>query len=392
MNKNAIARALRTMWMLPLAALVGCSGNDDATLADGQQRVQFTVSTDIPETVTRGIPLNELDGEFGLFCATYDKDEDWGNGHALNFMYNEMVIGSGNSWTTSEGYFVPSNAYKLKFFAYYPYFDDVNTGTTPLVMYGDNTSAYAAPSFTYTMPTNAEDQLDLMYAISDEVRADAQGKLGTVHMNFHHLLTAITIKATGSVEGTIKRVTLKKLYPAGEFEFKERDVNHPEYGVLRAEKANATNVYADVNLKVKPNVWKQADDGLSFMLILQPLTAGGDPDLNQSAQMEVTFEAPGGKIYTFTKSLSDLATALTTSKHTLLQLSVQSLKRITVSATITDWGHGANFDGAVSDQPVLELEPLISDWDATTGENSNTTDITTGPNPTVTGYTAPTEP
>lgn len=378
-------------WLLPLTALVGCSSNDDATLAEGQQRIEFTVSTEAQESVTRGIPLNTLDGEFGLFCATYDKDEDWiyeGAGHALNFMYNEMVIGSGNAWTTSEGYFVPSNAYKMKFFAYYPYFDDVKNGTSPLVMDGDETSTFTAPSFTYTMPTNAEDQLDLMYAISDEMRADAQGKLGTVHMNFHHLLTAFTISAKGSVAGTIKRVTLKNLYPAGEFEFVERDVNHPEYGVLRAEKTNATNVYADLNMKVKTTAYTQADDGLSFMLILQPLNTNGEPDLNSEAAMEVTFEAPGGKIYTFTKSLSDLATPLTTSKNTLLKLTVESLKRIAVTATITDWAHGANFDGAVSDQPVLELEPLISDWDG----DGNETSITTGPNPTVTGYTAPAEP
>ena len=214
MNKQAIARCLHMAWLLPLTALVGCSSNDDATLAEGQQRIEFTVSTEAQESVTRGIPLNTLDGEFGLFCATYDKDEDWiyeGAGHALNFMYNEMVIGSGNAWTTSEGYFVPSNAYKMKFFAYYPYFDDVKNGTSPLVMDGDETSTFTAPSFTYTMPTNAEDQLDLMYAISDEMRADAQGKLGTVHMNFHHLLTAFTISAKGSVAGTIKRVTLKNL-------------------------------------------------------------------------------------------------------------------------------------------------------------------------------------
>ena len=168
----------------------------------------------------------------------------------------------------------------------------------------------------------------------------------------------------------------------------ERDVNHPEYGVLRAEKTNATNVYADLNMKVKTTAYTQADDGLSFMLILQPLNTNGEPDLNSEAAMEVTFEAPGGKIYTFTKSLSDLATPLTTSKNTLLKLTVESLKRIAVTATITDWAHGANFDGAVSDQPVLELEPLISDWDG----DGNETSITTGPNPTVTGYTAPAEP
>lgn len=386
-NKRTIAWWLQALWLLPAAWLVGCSTEDGAAPDDntGARPIVFSVSTDVQPTVTRGIPLDELDGEFGLFCATYDKDETWDPGHALNFMYNEMVIGNGKEWTTSEGYFVPSNLYKMKFFAYYPYFDDIKNGTTPLVMDGNNTTAYLAPSFTYTMPSNAEDQQDLMYAISDEERANNKGELGTVHLNFHHLLTAITIQANGSVAGTIKQVKLKNLYPAGNFEFVERDVNNPEYGVLRANKTGAKDVYANLNLKVKKgSTYTQADDGLSFMLILQPVVMDNNnvvvqpiqPDLHNEAAMEVTFEAPGGKIYTFTKSLdAALKQSLITNKHTLLRLSVQSLKQIAVSATITDWGHGANFDGAVSDQPVLELEPLISDWDGTDA----TTNIKTGP-------------
>ena len=62
------------------------------------------------------------------------------------------------------GYFVPKDE-NLKFFAYYPYYDDVRYGTTPVKMYGSELTAYPAPSFTYTMPDNAEDQQDLMSKI-----------------------------------------------------------------------------------------------------------------------------------------------------------------------------------------------------------------------------------
>jgi len=377
MNKTIIAKWLNVAWLLPCLCLVGCSSDNDSVGAGdtGARPLTFTVSTDATESVTRGVPLNALDGEFGVFCSQYTGT--WSPGHALNFMYNEMVMGNGTAWTTSEGYFVPAQPNKLKFFAYYPYYDDVVSNGSIIKMDGDNTTAYEAPSFNYTMPTNAEDQYDLMYAISEELQADNAGKLGTVHLNFHHLLTAITIAAKGTEGGTIKRVTLKNLYPKGDFEFIERDPLHPEYGVLRANKSGAKDVYADLNLKiVKDADYVQADEGLSFMIILQPLTSGGDPNLHEEASMEVKFEAPGGKIYTFTKPLdAALKAALTTSKNTLLRLSVESLKRITVKATITDWEHGANFDGAVSDQPQIELESLISDWDGT----GNTTDIQTGP-------------
>lgn len=390
MKVNKIkSRWLQAAWLLPMAWLVSCSADNGAAPADkaGARPIVFSVSTDIQPVTTRGVPLNELDGEFGLFCSQYTKSPGWGTGQPLNFMYNEMVIGSGNAWTTAEGYFVPASTYNLKFFAYYPYYEDVNNGGSPIVM-GDRENVAFARQFTYTLPQNAEDQKDLMYAISDEVSANSNGELGTVHMNFHHLLTAITIAAKGTDGGTIRRITLKGLYSKGDFDY---DAENP---VLRAERDgdNLINAYADVNMKLT-STYQTAGEGLSFMIILQPVTEGENPQPNlyNSAQMEVTFDANDGKTYTFTKSLSDLATALTTSRHTLLQLSVESFQKIQVKATITDWNHGANFDGAVSDQPQIELEPLISDWSATDdNDNSTTTNITTGPNPTVTGYAAPT--
>ena len=98
--------------------------------------------------------------------------------------------------------------------------------------------------------------------------------------------------------------------------------------------------------------------------------------------MIITLEA-GGKTFNFSKSIVDLAESLGNSKNTLLRLSVESLQRIKVTATITNWGHGANFDGAVSDQPTLELEPLILDWDDQDGDgNSTTTEVITGPHDT----------
>lgn len=372
-NKKMIARWLHAAWLLPVAWLVGCSTDNGAEPAEnpaGLRPLTFTVSTDATEQdVTRGIPQNELDGEFGVFCADYDYASGWGTGQPLSFMKNEMVMGSGSTWTTSEGYFVPSRDKALKFFAYYPYESDVTK--KPLV-FTDPTEAFSSPGFTYTMPTDAEDQVDLMYAVSDEMRADNQGKLGTVHLQFHHLLTALTISANGNEEGTITKVTLKNLYPTGEFEYSE--------GVLRANKANATDVVANVNLKVGPGEYKQADDGLSFMLILQPMTEGDnpEPDLNSEAEMEIEFWTPGAtQPHVFTSPLSNLATSLTQSKNTLLRLSVQSIKKVKVQAEIINWEHGANFDGAVSDQPQVELEPLIVEWDAL----SNDRYIKTGPNP-----------
>ncbi len=384
MNKNMKTRWLHLLCLLPAVWLVGCSTDKGTGSADdtGQRPFVFSVSTEDAPEETRGYLLNELDGEFGLFCAKYDYDDEWGDeGQALNFMYNEMVIGDGSYWTTSEGYFVPKNS-NLKFFAYYPYYDDVQMGTCPLTMYGGRSTVRFAPSFTYVMPDNADDQLDLMYAISDEINTGATGQMGTVHLHFRHLLTGITIEAKSNETCTLKKVTLKNLYKKGDFEFRESTgANDPVE--LRADETYNSgvgfgDVYANLNMKLKTN-FKRVDTGKSFMLILQPTDDNGDIIMSQDAMMEVELEA-GGRTFTFSKSLNEdaIKQALITSKNTLLRLSVESLRRIRITATITNWGHGANFDGAVSDQPTLELEPLILDWDDT----DNTTNIVTGPHDT----------
>ena len=346
----------------------------------GSRPLVFTVSTEAAEEETRGYLLNELDGEFGLFCAKYDYDEEWGeDGQALNFMYNEMVMGDGNYWTTSEGYFVPKTE-KMKFFAYYPYYDDVQMGTCPLTMYGGRSTVRPAPSFTYIMPDDADYQQDLMYAISDELQADpVTHQLGVVHLHFRHLLTGISFIAKSNETCTLKRITLTSLYKKGDFEFK----NGAE---LRADPTFDSgegfgDVYVDLNMKLK-STYKQADAGKSFLLMLQPKDSQGNIIVNQEAKMIVELEA-GGKTFTFSKSIVDLAESLGNCKNTVLRLSVESLQRIKISATITDWGHGATFDGAVSDQPTLELESLILDWDDQDGDgNSTSTDIVTGPQDT----------
>ena len=383
MNKEMIKQWLHLLWMLPVVWLVGCSTDKGANPVDntGARPIVFSVSTDAaPEEDTRGYLLNELDAEFGLFCAKYDYDDEWGDeGQALNFMYNEMVIGGGASWTTAEGYFVPKTD-NLKFFAYYPYFVDVNDGTSPLTMFGNSSTVRPAPSFTYIMPDDAEEQQDLMYAISDEVHADpVTHQLGVVHLHFRHLLTGISFSAKSNETCTLKRITLTNLYKKGEFEFKDgaelRADDTYDYG------DGFGNVYVDLNMKLKSS-FKTADADKSFLLILQPKNDGGDVIINQEAKMIVELEA-GGKTFTFYKSLVDLSESLGNCKNTLLRLSVESLQRIKVSATIVNWGHGATFDGAVSDQPTLELEPLILDWDDKDADNNDlVTDVITGPQDT----------
>lgn len=357
-------QALLTVWLLPAVMLVGCSTEDglapSASTDTGEQHYVFAVTSDKPSsTITRNAMMNELSGAFGLLGAKYTGT--WGNGQRLNYMYNEAVLGSGSDWLTSQGYIVPSKTTNMKFFAYYPYYSEAglcddngdNIGSDPVVLI-DSVYSYKDPSFTYKMPANAEDQEDLMYAISEEVHANNDGTLDTIRLHFHHLLTAVTIAAGESTEsGVIRRATITDMFPMGTFSYDGTTLVSDE------NLAGPIDIYSDLDLTVGEtgSGYVKADADKTFLIIPQHT-------VTEDAALKIEFVA-GGKTYIFQKKLSDLSSVLTTPKNIQLNLSVNSLQKITVKATVMDWEHGANWDGAVSDQPALELSPLVIDWDAT---------------------------
>ena len=368
-------RRLSAIWLLSMVLLVGCTNNDGArSVKDtGLSPVVFSVSTEgASPQVTRGMLENELNTEFGLLCLQY-LGTAWGAEEDDKYMmYNEMVMGNGDTWQTAEGYFIPDPAYKLKFYAYYPFFDKVD-GTSPIKM--SSNSYKGTPYFDYTMPANAKDQSDVMYAISDEMQPNSNKQLPVVRLHFKHLLTAITIAVGQCAEsGTVRRVTLTNIYNKGRFRYDNA-------GITSKNDEGKIDIYADLDLRIIAGQdWKLPSVDKSFLIIPQS-------ELHSSASLIVQYEA-GGKIYPFSVKLSELATSLEgEAKNILLRVSVTSLQRMRIQAYITDWGEGANFDGAVSDQPTVEFEATINDWSSVSSDDKSTsTDITTGPDPTVTGY------
>ena len=360
--------------LLPLMVPIACTTDAGAGSSDGLPPLVFKVSSDdLSGELTRGERLNFMSGTFGLLASQYTGS--WGYGHEMNFMYNEPVWGSGTEWQTSRGYFAPDAMYNLKFFAYFPHYEDVTTGVEPIVM--SEADLPGNPSFVYTMPQNAEEQQDLMYAISDEVHANAQGRMDTVRLQFHHLLTAVSF-ATGnsSEDGYIRRVRLTDIYYRGTFDYGNTAITTS----ISAKRDCWTDL--DLRSRADGSGFYRADPEKTF-LILPQRNSNGEAALNPNASLVVEYET-SGKIYTFTKSLSALKDALATpGRNILLRLSVTSVKRMTITATITDWGHGANFDGAVSDQPTIDLGTAISDWeDKDSNGQSTTVNFTAGPETT----------
>ena len=360
--------------LLPLMVPIACTTDAGIGSEEGPRPLVFkAVSDDVSDEPTRGEQLNFMSGTFGLLASQYTGS--WGYGHEMNFMYNEPVWGSGTEWQTSRGYFAPDASYNLKFFAYFPHCENVSAGTTdPIVM--SEADIEGNPSFVYTMPQDAEEQQDLMYAISDEVHANAQGRMDTVRLQFHHLLTAVSI-ATGesSEEGYIRRVRLTDIYYRGTFDYGNT--------AITTTTSYKRDCWADLDLKSQTSSgFTRADREKTFLLLPQR-NSNGTAILHANASLVVEYEA-SGHTYTFTQNLSALKDALATpGRNILLRLSVTSVKRMTISATITDWGQGATFNGADSDQPTIDLGTAISDWETVDSNNESTTfNFSSGPETT----------
>lgn len=69
-------------------------------------------------------------------------------------------------------------------------------------------------SFTYTVPSEAENQKDIVVARATEIDG---GHNQSVGLNFNHIMTAVNIKIGRIVKGTIKSITLTNVYNKGTY-------------------------------------------------------------------------------------------------------------------------------------------------------------------------------
>ena len=156
---------------------------------------------------------------FGVF-AYYTQANDWASTDTPNFMYNQQVKYNSsanttlypakweytplkywpngqNSTTVETGTF----ADKLSFYAYAPHIATVNTvpaaGQGITAMSANN--AGGAPTVTFTVPSKAEEQIDLLWAtpVLNQTHKALNGK---VAFTFSHALTKLNFQAQAVVD------------------------------------------------------------------------------------------------------------------------------------------------------------------------------------------------
>lgn len=204
--------------------MLGNGGADTLYLHASYQNNLSTVSSG-KETATRGVPVNSSNfsdacGNFAVSAFTPD-----GSPYMQNVRVDNL---SGGIWSSDEKHFWPEEGdMALDFFACapseYTYGPEGSAVTVPVLAQDDiafTTKDSKKLEFDYTVPgsesgvTNAaERQPDIMFAYSACSRDNSSA--GSVPLEFYHALAGVRFVTKDISAGTVKSITLKKLYGAG---------------------------------------------------------------------------------------------------------------------------------------------------------------------------------
>ncbi len=129
------------------AAVITCQGD---AASDVTMTVERTAWNDMPD-LTRGTLAATSDiTEFGVSGTSYLNNSAWSSGKFGNYFYNETAEPD-----VPMKYYWPTSAYKMAFFAYYPYDNDALQLITAQGKRG-------YPQYSYSVPSDITQQLDVM--------------------------------------------------------------------------------------------------------------------------------------------------------------------------------------------------------------------------------------
>ncbi|MBQ9399771.1 MAG: fimbrillin family protein [Bacteroidales bacterium] len=205
------------------------TAGDDASISFGVYAGRTTNTKATYGDITTANLSSSQDG-FGVF-AYYTQTTDWASAAASatpNFMYNQQVRNissyaeSPSDYTAAKypsgWYYTPikywpngqnSTAYeaaatsadKISFFAYAPQIATVNTvpATGQGITAMSANTANGAPTLNFTVPTKAEEQIDLLWA-NPVLNATKQALSGRVAFTFKHALSKLNIQVRAVVD------------------------------------------------------------------------------------------------------------------------------------------------------------------------------------------------
>lgn len=221
--------------MASILALVSCSQDDLMQGIENRADGVIGVKAYVP-TITRGAALNNVDelvdseNGFDLFAFTSDGAQFMGtatNGVAFTASGSEGVYAWDYADKAEMKFWSEAEKKPVTFYAVSP-MDEKTTGLGSGSLIKDITAVNQ--TLTYTVPAECEEQVDLMYAVTEPYSTDnnaANHVKNGIDLQFHHALSQIVFKAKTDNEyvyADVEKVEIKNLYGNGSFNFADGKV------------------------------------------------------------------------------------------------------------------------------------------------------------------------
>lgn len=366
---------------MTVAALLaaGCSQNEVTDVnPDSHPAIGFDAYTGVP---TKGTDTNltslkdQTDGNFGIL-AYYTGAQKWKDASAgalPNFMYNEKVYWSTDTWKYDNLKYWPNNEdHWLTFFAYGPYEAAPDAGTNKGIKISGKTQA-GIPfiEFSLAPADKIEQMVDLVVSHKNDERY--KDNSGTVNFKFSHILSKVSFKVQLKEALTNTKIFVRKLEILGKtnnassafytkakyanLHWSYEDTNIPTGDFSLAKVLNVANItekgYSQDAIEVTTEVKSLFKDGQSLFLIPVKDSAdeGAETGTTSAGEIKVklTYDLA-------TPDQNDAEKYLTSETEAIVDLPVGALKlgtayvytfklalkpvNISVDGEITDWTDG----------------------------------------------------
>lgn len=326
--------------------LSSCS-HDDSTLVpekiENKKPLKFKVNflgswqveNSAKSTFSRGIPTNTLSDaiydSFGVFASYYDTGEEYTQ--TQNYMYDTESGEYMDGWQTFTAFAMPPINKEMSFCSYYPYQSD--EAPQPYITFnGGNRDYVGHPYFDFIIPDSVQLQPDLMVATSNMSSTDLAGG-SPIPLKFTHMLTAIRFVFDESIpRGYIFRISINNVSKGGSFVYgriKDGTVNDPDYS-WSSVSAETKNFTLNTRLRTGTGLPVSLADDQAFLMMPQ--------HLDQDASVTIVYN--NGSRFEFTTSLAEKVWE--PGKIITYNVKINSLKTISLKATIEDWIVGDTYD------------------------------------------------
>jgi hypothetical protein len=198
---------------LTVLFLTGCA-EDSRILDNGQNRqLEFSVSThgwdnsnksSNQKVTSRASPISTFDTSKNFnVIADINKGDNWStevNNETVSYSTTNKI------WQTTATHYWPRVGSTVNFYAYYP---------TSILNNITHTTG-SAPVFSYTVPDNAADQIDILTSSKTSIAGNSYSQTS---VDFKHIFAAIqfNVGSSGLPNGTITQVTLNNIQYKGTY-------------------------------------------------------------------------------------------------------------------------------------------------------------------------------